>query len=48
MELTILLILALAAFLCTVASAAGKCPLWVATVLICVYLLVEQLPIGDS
>lgn len=46
--LTVLLILAIAAFICTLLAAArpGWCPLWVAVVLLCVIELIRQLPIG--
>jgi len=36
--------LVVAAFICTIASALGKCPLWVAVVLLCLALLVGILP----
>lgn len=42
--LTVTLLLILAAFLCTLASALGKCQLWVPTLLICVVLLLQVLP----
>jgi hypothetical protein len=44
--LTVLLILVIAAFGCTIAAAVGKCPLWVGVVLLCVVELVRVLPIG--
>lgn len=42
--LTVTLVLVLAAFLCTIASALGKCPLWVAVLLLCVMHLLAILP----
>jgi hypothetical protein len=44
--LTVLLLLAIAAFVCTVVAAMGKCPLWVAVVLLCIIELIRQLPLG--
>lgn len=46
MPLTVYLLLALAAFGCTVASAMGKCPLWVGVVFLCVIELLHSLPMG--
>ena len=46
MMLTVFLILVIAAFACTVASAVGKCPLWVGVVLLCVVELLRVLPLG--
>lgn len=42
--LTVTLLLVLAAFCCTIASALGRCPLWVAVLLLCVMHLVAVLP----
>lgn len=42
--LTVTLILLLAAFVCAVASAMGKCPLWVAVVFLCILELLRVLP----
>jgi hypothetical protein len=44
--LTVFLILALAAFIVTIASALGKAPLWVAVVILCVMELLRALPLG--
>jgi hypothetical protein len=44
--LTVLLLLAVAAFVCTIASAMNKCPLWVAVMLLCLIELLRQLPLG--
>lgn len=43
---TVLLLLALAALICTIASALGKCPVWVPVLFLCVYALLQQLPLG--
>ena len=42
--LTVTLLLVLAAFVCTIASAMGKCPLWVAVLILCVVHLLAILP----
>ena len=42
--LTVTLLLVLAAFLCTIVSALGKCPLWIAVLLLCVVHLLGVLP----
>lgn len=44
--LTIFAILAVAAFIVTIASAIGKAPLWVAVLLLCVIELLRVLPRG--
>ena len=46
MLLTVIGILVLSAFICTIVSALGKCPLWVAVILICVVELVRIMPLG--
>jgi hypothetical protein len=43
---TVLMILFLSAFICTIASAIGKCPLWVPVLLLCVAGLLQHLPLG--
>jgi len=48
MNLTVLLVLVLIALGCTIASACGKCPLWVPVFILCVYLLIQQMPVGKS
>jgi hypothetical protein len=45
MTLTLLLLLALAAFVVTIASALGRAPLWVAVLLLTVALLVQSIPV---
>lgn len=32
------------AFVCAIANAMGKCPIWVPTILICIVLLLQVLP----
>lgn len=44
--LTVMIIIAVSAFICTIISALGKCPLWIATVLICLFMLLQVLPKG--
>jgi hypothetical protein len=44
--LSVIGFLVIAAFICTIVSALGKCPLWVAVLLICVVELVRMLPLG--
>jgi hypothetical protein len=44
--LTVTMILLLAAFVCTIASAMNKCPVWVPVLLLCVLELVRLLPLG--
>lgn len=46
--LTVLVVLALVAFACTIAAAMGKCPLWVAVLLLTVIELLRQLPFGKA
>ena len=43
--LTVTLLLLLAAFVAAVVSAIGKCPLWVAVILVVVALLLRELPL---
>ena len=45
MALTIVLLLLIAAFVCTIASAMGKCPLWVAVLLLVIVGLLGHLPL---
>ena len=44
--LTVIGFLVAAAFICTIASVLGKCPLWVAVLLLCVIELLRVLPLG--
>lgn len=43
--LTVTLLLLLAAYVAAVVSAIGKCPLWVAVILVVVALLLRELPL---
>lgn len=42
--LSVTLLLLVAAFICAVLDAAGKCPLWVAVILLCIAGLLNVLP----
>lgn len=44
--LTVFIILAVTAFIVTVISAMGKCPLWVAVIILCLIELLRSLPLG--
>ena len=44
--LTVLVVLALAAFILAVAAAAGKVPLWVSVIVLCLIELLRALPLG--
>lgn len=44
--ITVLLLLAVAAFVIAILSAIGKAPLWVAVILLCVAELLRALPLG--
>jgi hypothetical protein len=44
--ITVILLLVLAAFVVTIASAMGKAPLWVAVLLLVVVHLLTSLPLG--
>jgi hypothetical protein len=44
--LTLAILLALAAFIVTIAAAMGKAPLWVAVLLLAVLALLKAWPIG--
>lgn len=46
-QLTVMLLLVIAAFIVTVASACGKCPLWVAVLLLTVVEMIRVLPLGS-
>jgi hypothetical protein len=45
MALTIVGLLALAAFVVAIASALGKAPLWVAVLLLCLIALLQAIPV---
>ncbi len=44
--LTVIGVLVVVAFICVIVSAAGKCPLWVGVLLLCVVELLRILPLG--
>jgi hypothetical protein len=44
--LTVIIIVLLGAFVTCIASAMGKCPLWIPVVLLCIVGLLEHLPLG--
>ena len=44
--LTVFLLLAIVAFVVTIASAMGKAPLWVAVIVLCLIELLRALPLG--
>jgi len=44
--ITVFLILALAAFVVTIVSAMGRCPLWPAVLILTVIELMRALPLG--
>jgi hypothetical protein len=44
--LTVFLLLAIAAFVVTIASALNKAPLWVAVIILCLIELIRALPLG--
>lgn len=46
MSLTIMLLLAIAAFICCIASALGKCPDWVWGILLSIIALLHAVPLG--
>ncbi len=44
--LTVMVILAVTAFIATIVSAMGRCPLWVAVIILCLIELLRVLPLG--
>jgi hypothetical protein len=44
--ITVLFVLALAAFIVTVLAAIGKAPVWVSVLILCVIELLRTLPLG--
>lgn len=48
MTLTVLVIVAVAAFFCAILAAIGKCPLWVAVVLLSIFALLTCLSLDDK
>lgn len=45
MHLTVLLFLVIGALVAAIISTMGKCPLWVATILLCIVAALEVLPL---
>jgi len=46
MNITVMALLVISAFLCTIASAISKSPLWIAVVLLCIIEALRILPKG--
>lgn len=44
--ITVLFVLALAAFIVAILSAIGKAPMWVAVIILCVIELLRTMPLG--
>jgi hypothetical protein len=44
--MSVIFVLIIAAFIAAAVSAAGRCPLWVSVILLCVVELIRVLPIG--
>lgn len=44
--LTVLFLLAIVAFVCTILAALGRCPLWIAVVLLAIGELLRHIPLG--
>lgn len=46
MLLTVIGFLVVAAFICTIVNALGKCPIWIPVILLCLVELLRILPLG--
>jgi len=46
MDITVMALLVISAFLCTIANALNKCPLWIAVILLCIIEALRILPKG--
>jgi hypothetical protein len=44
--LTVFVLLALVAFICTIANALDRCPLWIAVLILSILELMRALPMG--
>lgn len=44
--MSVILLLVVAAFIATVASALNRCPLWVAVLFLCVIAMLQVMPVG--
>jgi hypothetical protein len=40
--MTVLALLAIVAFICTIVAALGKCPLWIPVILLCIIVLMQN------
>jgi hypothetical protein len=43
--MTVILFLVIAAFICAIVSALGRCPLWVSVILLCIVELMRVIPL---
>jgi hypothetical protein len=43
--MTVIMFIVLAAFICAVVSAIGRCPLWVSVILLCIAELLRVIPL---
>jgi len=43
---TVLFFVAVAAAVCAILSAMSRCPIWVSVMLLALYALIQQLPVG--
>lgn len=46
MIVTVLFLLALAAFVCIILAAMGRCPLWIGTLIVSIIELLRHIPLG--
>lgn len=46
MPLSVVLLLAVSAFICTILSALNRCPVWIAVMILCVIALLGVMPLG--
>lgn len=44
--LTVILVLVVAAFIAAVVAAAGKAPIWISVILLCIVELLRVIPVG--
>lgn len=42
---TVIYVLVFSAFICTIVSAIGKCPIWISVLLLCVIALLQVMPL---
>jgi hypothetical protein len=43
--MTVIMFIVLAAFICAVVSAIGRCPLWVSVILLCIAEMIRVIPL---